>query len=112
MRRLPWCDAPLRGVLRPCRHSARADDAKVTEILDKAIKALGGKEKLAKAEAVTWKAKGKITIEGNENEISSERHRAGHRSLPLGVRGRLQRQQVQGLSRSSTATRAGGSSAT
>ena len=34
--------------------------------------ALGGEEKLAKADAATWKAKAKITIEGNENEMSSE----------------------------------------
>ena len=40
----------------------RADDPKVTAILDKAIKALGGQEKLGKAEVVTWKAKGKLTI--------------------------------------------------
>jgi hypothetical protein len=50
---------------------ARADDAKVNEILDKAIKALGGEEKIGKAEAMTWKAKGKITIEGNENEFTA-----------------------------------------
>jgi zinc protease len=50
--------------------SARADDAKVTEILDKAFAALGGKDKLAKAEGTTWKSRAKITIEGNENELS------------------------------------------
>ena len=36
--------------------SARADDAKDPQaILDKAIKALGGEEKLGKIKAVTWK---------------------------------------------------------
>src|SRR5690349_15380406 len=51
---------------------ARADDAKVAGILEKAFAALGGKDKLAKVDAVTWKAKAKITIEGNENEMSIE----------------------------------------
>jgi len=51
---------------------ARADDSKTTEILDKAIKALGGAEKLGKAETTSEKAKGKLTIEGNENTITSQ----------------------------------------
>ena len=50
----------------------RADEDQVKQILDKAIQALGGEEKLSKAEAFTWKSKGKITIEGNQNEISTE----------------------------------------
>jgi hypothetical protein len=50
---------------------ARAEDTKANEILDKAIKVLGGEEKLGKAEAMTWKAKGKITIEGNENQFTA-----------------------------------------
>src|SRR3954451_18098424 len=51
---------------------ARADDSKTTEILDKAIKALGGAERLGKAEGTSEKAKGKLTIEGNENTITSQ----------------------------------------
>jgi hypothetical protein len=42
----------------------------VTQILDRAIKAIGGEDKLSKAEGATWKAKAKISIEGNENEMS------------------------------------------
>ncbi len=52
--------------------SARADDAQVTQVLDKAIKALGGEEKLGKIHAFTWKAKGKITIQGNDNDMTTE----------------------------------------
>jgi hypothetical protein len=44
----------------------------VGEILDKAIQALGGKEKLAKATRATWKAKGKISFGGNDNEFTSQ----------------------------------------
>ncbi|MDR3633333.1 MAG: hypothetical protein P4L84_05805 [Isosphaeraceae bacterium] len=50
---------------------ARADDAGAHAVLDKAIKALGGEEKLAKASALTWKAKGKITFNDNTNEFTS-----------------------------------------
>jgi outer membrane lipoprotein-sorting protein len=50
----------------------RADEAQVKQILDKAIQALGGEEKLSKAEAFTWKSKVKLTIEGNQNEMSTE----------------------------------------
>jgi hypothetical protein len=49
--------------------SIRADDKDPKPILDKAIKALGGEETLKKAEAVTWKSKGTITINGNENKF-------------------------------------------
>ena len=60
MSRLLACDAPLRDAsgLSQLRPGGRREGHGV---LDKAINALGGKEKLAKAEAATWKAKGKIT---------------------------------------------------
>jgi hypothetical protein len=48
---------------------ARADDPDPKAILDKAIQALGGEEKLKKAEIATFKSKGTITFDGNENEI-------------------------------------------
>jgi hypothetical protein len=49
-----------------------ADEAQVNQILDKAMKALGGQEKLSKVEAFTWKSKGKVTIEGNDNEFHAQ----------------------------------------
>jgi hypothetical protein len=53
--------------------SARAaDDKEVGTILDKAIKALGGEEKLSKAKALSWKAKGKITIGDGDNDFTSQ----------------------------------------
>src|SRR5438067_2328994 len=52
--------------------SARADDKDAKSILDKAIKALGGEEKLGKVEAFSWKSKGTVTFNGNENESSNE----------------------------------------
>ncbi len=52
--------------------ASRADEAQVNQVLDKAIKALGGEEKLSKGEAATWKSKVKLTIDGNQNEKSTE----------------------------------------
>src|SRR6516225_4444171 len=49
-----------------------ADDKDTKAILDKAIKALGGEEKLAKAKAATWKTKGKISFGDNDNAFKGE----------------------------------------
>jgi hypothetical protein len=49
--------------------TARADDKDPNAILDKAIKAIGGEEKLKKAEAITWKSKGTMTFGGNDNDV-------------------------------------------
>jgi hypothetical protein len=48
------------------------EDKDTNAILDKAIKALGGEEKLGTVKAVTWKGKGKINFGGNENEFTSQ----------------------------------------
>ena len=56
----------VSGLGRP----ARADDAQA--IIDKAVKALGGEEKLSKVKAATWKGKGTITFDGNDNRISTQ----------------------------------------
>jgi hypothetical protein len=47
-----------------------ADDKDTQAILDKAIKALGGEEKLSKIKAASWKTKGTITFNGNDNEFT------------------------------------------
>jgi hypothetical protein len=46
-------------------------DAGSSAILDKAINALGGEEKLTMVKAATWKAKGTITFGDNENHFTS-----------------------------------------
>jgi hypothetical protein len=50
----------------------RADDKDAKAILDKAIKALGGEEKLSKASAITWKVKGKISFGENESGFTGQ----------------------------------------
>jgi hypothetical protein len=52
--------------------SARAQDQEAKSILDKAIKALGGEEKLGKATSFSWKSKGTVNFDGNENEFNNE----------------------------------------
>jgi outer membrane lipoprotein-sorting protein len=52
--------------------SARADDAEAKATVDKAVKALGGEEKLNKLKAISVKSKGKLFIMGNENDFTSE----------------------------------------
>jgi hypothetical protein len=50
-----------------------ADEKDIQAILDKAVKALGGEEKLTKIEAAVWKGKGKIIIGDNqEHEFTSQ----------------------------------------
>ncbi len=52
---------------------AGADDAKDPKaVIDKAIKALGGEEKLSKAQSATWKGKGTISFGGSDNEFTSQ----------------------------------------
>jgi hypothetical protein len=51
---------------------AQADDKQVKAVLDKAIKALGGEEKLGTDKAFTWKTKGKITLGENESQFTSK----------------------------------------
>ncbi len=47
-----------------------ADDPKA--VVDKGIKALGGEDKLAKVKVISWKTKGKIFIQGNPNDFTTE----------------------------------------
>src|SRR5437588_842642 len=53
-------------------HALRADEAEVKAVLDKAIKALGGEEKLAKAKALKFKTRETISFNGNDSEVSGE----------------------------------------
>jgi hypothetical protein len=54
----------------PVATAARAFE-EPKDILDKAITALGGEEKLKKAEAISWKSTGTVNFNGNENEIKT-----------------------------------------
>ena len=49
----------------------RADEKDPNAILDKAIKAVGGEEKLKKIDGMTWKTKGAIIFNGDSNAFTS-----------------------------------------
>jgi hypothetical protein len=72
MRRFLGAVAVSALVLGASTLARAADEKDAKAILDKAIKALGGEEKLGAAKAITWKAKGKINLGGNESEFTSE----------------------------------------
>jgi len=55
-----------------CGPAAAEDNKDVVAVLDKAIKAMGGEEKLATVKAVTMKVKGKMRIMDNDVEFSSQ----------------------------------------
>jgi hypothetical protein len=71
MKRLIGTALAILFVAGPTATLARADDKDPNAILDKAIQAVGGEEKLKKAEAISWKTKGTITFGGNENDIKT-----------------------------------------
>jgi hypothetical protein len=50
--------------------SALADEKDPNAVLDKAIKAAGGEEKLKKLDAMTWKSKASITFNGESNPMT------------------------------------------
>jgi hypothetical protein len=58
---------------------ARAEGSKdAGAVVDKAIKAMGGAEKLGALKAATWKSKGVIAFGGDDNKFSSETTVKGH----------------------------------
>ena len=50
---------------------SRADEKDATAILDKAIKALGGEEKLSKVKAYSTKIKGVLSFGGNDSDFTA-----------------------------------------
>jgi hypothetical protein len=54
----------------PIRAADPQQDA--VAIVDKAIKAIGGEDKLSKAKAVSWKAKGTFTFMGNDSPVTTQ----------------------------------------
>jgi len=51
---------------------APAISKEASVLLDKAIQALGGEEKLNKAKSLSWKSKSTITFNGNDNDVTTE----------------------------------------
>ena len=75
----------------------RADEAEAKAVVDKAIKALGGEEKLAKADKATWKSKGTITFNGNDNTFSTQLTADGLNRFRSDFEGEFNGNSVKGL---------------
>jgi hypothetical protein len=73
--RRSWIAGPaaLASLLVGLAGPSRADDAdaKAVEIIDKAVKALGGEEKLSSVKAAAWNADGKLLINGADNPFKT-----------------------------------------
>src|SRR5262249_12109848 len=69
----------LTGFVACLGTPARAEGGKdAGAVIDKAIKALGGAEKLGAAKAFSWKSKGMLTFGGDDNKISADTTVQGH----------------------------------
>jgi hypothetical protein len=79
---------------------APAEDAKDAKaVIDKAIKALGGEEKLSKAlKGCTWKTKGKLIIQGSDNPFSTENTLAGLDKYRSKFKGEFGGMEIEGVS--------------
>jgi hypothetical protein len=56
----------------PFREAQAADDKDVQAVLDKAMQALGGKDKMSKVHAATWKSNSVLTLGGNDNKFTNQ----------------------------------------
>jgi hypothetical protein len=77
----------LAGLFLGLAGVSRAEDKVAMAVLDRAIKALGGEEALARADVVSWKSKGKIYLEGTPNRFTLRTTFKGldrHRSVFVG----------------------------
>jgi hypothetical protein len=59
-------------LLGTCLAGQAAEVGDANAVLDRAIKAIGGEEKLGKIKGMSWKAKGILTFMENDNEFTSE----------------------------------------
>jgi hypothetical protein len=84
----------VSGLAGPVRG---ADDKEAQAVLDKAIKALGGAEKLGAVKAFTWKAKGTISFGGSDNEFSSTATAEGLDHLRSDFEGEFGGNKVKGV---------------
>jgi hypothetical protein len=66
-----WCGLCVVGLLLAWAAPVRADDqAEGVKLVDAAIKAAGGADKLKKLETISFKGKGKATHDGKETDVS------------------------------------------
>jgi hypothetical protein len=95
-----WIAAPAAFALLMAGLSgpSRADDAdaKAVEIIDKAVKALGGEEKLSKIQAASWDSDGKLTINGQDNSFKTHMTFQGDDRMHVDFEGEFNGNTVKG----------------
>jgi hypothetical protein len=74
-----------------------ADDKDVKAVLDKAIKALGGEEKLGAVKALTWKSKGKLSFGGQEGNFTGQTTVQGLDQYRAEFEGEFMGNQIKGV---------------
>jgi hypothetical protein len=88
----------VAALVAACGGPARAADDKDTQaILDKAMQALGGKDKLSKIHAGSWKSDGIIIIGGNDNKFSSQTTVQGLNQFRQEFKGEFGGNEVKGV---------------
>jgi hypothetical protein len=78
-------------------YPVRADDKDPNAILDKAIKATGGEEKLKKIDAMSWKSKISIIINGDNNDFTGSSTVQGLDRYRTEFQGKFQDMPFKGL---------------
>lgn len=91
------CAVLAAALLAVLAAPAAADDTKATDVLDKAIKAIGGEAKLEKIKAFTWKAKGTITLNGSDSDFTLQATAQGIEHLRSEFEGEFGGMKVKGL---------------
>ena len=92
------CGAFLAAFVLVATHPARAEEGDAKAVIDKAIKVLGGEEKLAKAlKGSTVKIKGAITFGGNDNPITIETTLGGLTQYRSKFEGEFMGNKVEGV---------------
>jgi truncated hemoglobin YjbI len=82
----------------PTNKPGAATDQAAKAVLDRAIKALGGEEKLTKAlKGCTWKTRGVLSIAGSEGQISTESTLAGLDKYRLRFKCEIAGMEIEGV---------------
>jgi len=89
--------ALLAAVASALCGTGRADEKEAQAVVDKAIKAAGGEEKLGKPAAFTWKSQGTITFNGEDNPITIQATAQGLDNMRSEFEGEFGGNKVQGV---------------
>ena len=87
------CAILAAGLLLGLGRVAFADDEEAKAVVEKSVKSIGGS--IDASRAYTWKSKGTITLNGNDNKFTTK-VTAGDQSVSTRIRGGNRGQPAQG----------------